>query len=422
MTSRRTHAALCALISASPCLAGGFSTPIIGSRMIGRIAFVAKANDTSSIFHNPAGLAELDGYKVEISAVGIFSHTVYRTYMEDGTESSAIRFERPYGVLPYVGFSGDFGCKRFRFGLGLYSPHNTAATLPEDSPAKFQLIEGRIVTLFLTPTVACRINDQWSLGAGVSLVSATAGLRRWTDLEPATGLPIDALIDLNADDYGYGWDAGALWHPTHRLSFGATYQSPVKLGFHGDLTAVNPSIDLHARGDVAVDFTLPQSLRVGVDYQITDRIDAGFDAYWQDYSVYKDLTVQLSHATARIGTSDFTLNPTRITEVKNAHDIYGIGLGGTYAITDRWEVSAGYLFDPSPYPNNTYTILSPDANKHGLSVGGGYGGEHWGLHGSYLRLIYEDRVVKNSILTPPANGNTRGKYNNAFSVQLTYAF
>ena len=43
-------------------------------------------------------------------------------------------------------------------------------------------------------------------------------------------------------------------------------------------------------------------------------------------------------------------------------------------------------------------------------------------HASYLRLQYQDRDIDNSILTPPANGNVHGKFNNVFGLQIAYSF
>ena len=405
-----------------PARCGGFSTPIIGSRMIGRLSFVAVADDTSAIFHNPAGLAQIDGYRIDVSAIGLYSHTLYRIEQEDGTLTAPIESEHPYGVLPFAGFSGDFGNDRLHFGLGIYSPHNIGSSLPPDSPARFQLIEGRIVTLFLTPTVAYEVNDKLSIGFGFSLVDADAHLKRWADFEQSHGIPVTAIVDIKAHDLGYGWDAGLIYKPTTKLSFGLSYHSPTKLSFEGDLDASNPELDLTGGADVTAAFTLPQDVRLGVDYRFSDRFDLGFDVYWQDYSVYEDLTIKLTKTHANIGGAELELGNASFVEKKNAHDIVGLALGGTYRVSPRWDLSAGYLYDPSPYPDSTYGILSPDANKHGVALGVGYTRNGLTLHTSLLRLFYKDRIIDNSVLQPKANGNVKGKFNNGVALQVSYAF
>lgn len=403
-------------------IAGGFTTPIIGSRMIGRLAFAAKADDTSAIFHNPAGLAFIDDYRVDVSFTGLYSHTLYRVKHEDGTFSEAIESDRPYGAIPFVGFCGDFDQDRLRMGIAVYSPHNTGASLPADAETRFQLIEGSIFTLYTTPTAAYRFRDDLAVGVGLSLVRASATLERWNDFS-ATGLPVTALVRVDADDNtGFAWNLGILYKPGDRHTFGLTYTSETQLAFDGSLDAENPEIGLTADADVNVDFTLPQFLRIAWDVDFTDRFDAGIDLYWMDYSVYKSLTLDVTNIQASIGGTPLSLPDTSIAEPKNSEDIYGGTLGGTYHFSETWEASAGVLWDPSPYPDNTYTILSPDANKIGFAVGGSWIGKHWEVDLSFLRLIYEDRDVDNSILAKPANGNVHGKFNNGVGLQIAYRF
>ncbi len=410
------------LLFASLAQAGGFSVPIIGSRMIGRGSFGAVADDTTAIFHNPAGLARQKGYRVDLSAVTIYSHTRYRLEGEEGTLSEPIRSDKPYGVLPFAGFTGDFGSDRWRFGVAVYSPHNTGGSFPKDSPARFQLVEGKIVTLFATPTIACNVTDKFAVGAGVSIVKANAGITRFSDLEPLAGIPIAALIDINADDVGYGFDFGILYDPIDRLTLGMTYQSEVALLFHGDLDATNQAVGLTAVANVAASFRLPQSLRLAADYRFSDRFDFGIDVYWQDYSVYHDLTIELSHLTAQLLGTEIALADTNIVQPVLAHDIYGAVMGGTYRLSPRWDLSAGLLYDPSPYPTSTYSILSPDANKLGIAAGIGLNLHHVEISASFLRLIFEDRIIEDSVLSPPANGEVKGKVNTALGLQFAYRF
>lgn len=418
----RLELVLLATLLPSTVLGGGFTTPIIGSRMIGRLAFAAKADDTSAIFHNPAGLAFIDDYRADVSFTGLYSHTLYRVKREDGTFSEAIESDRPYGAIPFVGFCGDFGQEKLRLGIAVYSPHNTGASLPADAETNFQLIEGSIFTIYTTPTAAYRIRDDLAIGVGLSHVQASATLKRWNDFS-ATGLPVTALVNVDAkDSAGFAWNLGILWKPTDRHTFGMTYTSETQLRFDGSLDAENPDIELYADADVAVDFTLPQFLRLAWDVDFTDKLDAGIDLYWMDYSVYESLTLDVSNIQARIGDTPLTLPDTSIVEPKNSEDIYGGTLGGTYHFSDTWEASAGLLYDPSPYPDNTYTILSPDANKTGIAVGGSWIGKHWECHLSFLRLIYKDRNVNDSILAKPANGNVHGKFNNGVGLQIAYRF
>ncbi len=59
------------------------------------------------------------------------------------------------------------------------------------------------------------------------------------------------------------------------------------------------------------------------------------------------------------------------------------------------------IFDQSPYPDSTYTLLSPDADKIGWSLGVSYVFP-FGLEvgAGYIMLRYFDRIIRNSQIVP----------------------
>jgi long-chain fatty acid transport protein len=61
---------------------GGFSVPEQGASSLGMAgAFIAKADDLSAIFHNPAGLTQLKGTHFYLSATG---YGINGTYTRTG--------------------------------------------------------------------------------------------------------------------------------------------------------------------------------------------------------------------------------------------------------------------------------------------------------------------------------------------------
>lgn len=422
--------------------AGGFNVPTIGGRMSARTAFTAVADDTTAMYHNPAGLVQVDGYQLDISVTGIYSHTVYQLsdIVDDANgnpqvvHSDPVYLEQPFGFLPYFGFAGDFGLEDWRFGIAFYSPNNAATSLDERAPTNFQLIEGAVITAHLTPTVAWRMNDKLAFGAGVSVVYGTVELERLRDMNDV--LPIQslvALLDLDGEGWSASWDIGLLYNPTPRLTLGLAYLSQIKVPFEGEITFSTDADflpttipDTGGVADATSTFTFPRILRFGIDYEIDEQWSIGADLAWYDYSVFEDITIEVENIQATLFGNPLDLSDLggiEIVEPKNSFDIYTFTFGATFKPSERWEFMGGVLYDESPYPNNTYTILSPDADKFGVSIGGGYHAESGvRLNLSYTRLVYEDRIVTNSILTPPANGRVLGKFTNIVGLQVGYRF
>jgi long-subunit fatty acid transport protein len=214
-------------------------------RAASRLAFVGYPDDTSAIYHNPAGLMLFSGYRIELAGTGIYSGTRYQRYEgtyspynkdtrltrapSDATLSDAVKPDPPLGVLPFFGMSGDFGLENWRFGLGIYSPHNATGNFPEDGAQRFQVITGTIFTLFIMPTVAWQPIPQLSIGAQIGPTFAKIGYTRAQEV--LAGDP--ALVDVQASAWSFAWGVGLLYRPIKQLSIGVSYSSQASFDFSG---------------------------------------------------------------------------------------------------------------------------------------------------------------------------------------------
>lgn len=447
MSTTRWTGLSIALLAALACQgvaeAGGFSIPIVGGRMTARGgAFVATADDTTANFHNPAGLVDLeDEYRFDISVASIYSHTVYRlgsivtdpaTRQSRYEYSKPIYLEKPHGFLPFAGFSGKFGLERWAFGFAVYSPNNAATQLSETSPANYQLIEGAIITIHYNPNASFRVNDWMTVGAGFSFVTGSAEIKRLRNLGDVLPLPLVTELTLDAEGSGYSYNFGFKFKPTERLRIGLSYISEVKVPFEGSIKfdATRPYLPSPIPGtfgsaDGKTTFRFPQQARIGFAFDASEQVNIGMDLLWNNYDTFKEIRISLANMKAQLGGQPITITRALpdVVEPKASEDIFTLAFGVTYKPRPQWEIHGGILYDESPYPNETYTILSPDADKVGFSLGSTYNFPvGLTLTGVYTRLFYNDRVVTQSILTPAANGNVIGKFTNIFSLQMGWKF
>ncbi len=451
------------LLPSPDARAGGFTIPLIGGRASTKLAFVAKPDDTSAIYHNPAGLSLLGPYQIDLSGTTILSRSAYSrcsiaSPIGCATDSAGnIAYEPTirttkygampagFGVLPYMGMSGRFGLKRWNFGLAVYSPHNATGSFPDCqrdengapidcsmAPQRFHAVMGKITTIYINPTVSYEPHPAIAFGVGVSAVRAAIILDRslWVGGENGTAGIFwngEGRVRLDAATWSYAFNLGLLWHvgktfPKVRalkgLRFGFSYSSQTKFSFKEKMSLFQPAIwatiaenegcakapdssmdDGHVQCNAQADLTFPMLVRFGLNWELTSEWDVGFDVFWQQYSVYKEIRIEFSEPlTLATGT---TVGET--VEPKNSFDIWSFALGVQYApkAVKGLEIRGGVIFDQSPYPDNTYTLLSPDADKIGVSLGVSYVFK-FGLEigGGYIMLRYFDRIIRDSEIVP----------------------
>jgi long-chain fatty acid transport protein len=437
--------------------AGGFTIPLIGARMSGQAAFVAHPDDSSAVYHNPAGLTLVEGLRFDVSGTNVFTNTAYTRvdypYNTAAHEPGPADFDtsrkpagpcpaeddpagydangyvlqpcyRPkvqpktrYGVLPYGGAAwnpGWRGLKNLAFGLGVYSPQNAQADFPADGAQRYEVISGAITTLYITPAAAWRPHRAVSVGVGLSAIYASAKYKRamWLPPDVKRLNPGEIIVDLDGSAWTFGYTLGAIFFPgelTPRLrglEIGTSYFSRAPLKFDGTITVnglsdeLGPMLDGSFQSGQPVkraanaEFTLPDMLRVGLGYEFGRRGWAGVDFYWSHYSLYKSLAIRLKENLGSI--SEFV-------QPKNSHDSFSVGAGGRFTPRPWLDLRAGLFFDQTPYPNAFYTTLSPDSNKYGFTLGASLkpkalrGGE---VTLAYMVLFYADRVVTDSESRP----------------------
>jgi long-chain fatty acid transport protein len=334
-------------------LAGGlylneFNSPSMGVAGAGAAAV---ANDASTAFHNPAGMARLDGKQL-MGGVGLFIGETEFDADSDSPIPGGDGGDAMAGAAPLItGFYVHSVTDDLKLGIGLLSLTGAALDYNDDWTGRFLVQDVELLTLSAQPVVAYRVNDWLSFGGGVGVMYATLDF----DLAvPTPRRPGEGQISLDGDDVGVGFNASTLIELSPRTRLGVSYQSKIDLKFSGDLD-VSP---FGAEAGVDTELTLPQFIRAGVYHELNDQFALLGTVGWDDWSALDNLFVSTERRSAEIP--------------RNWKDTYHISGGIHYRPNDDWLLQAGIAFDTSPVDEDDRTPDMPIDRQIRYAIGAQY--------------------------------------------------
>jgi long-chain fatty acid transport protein len=346
-----------ALTATGAVWASGFHVDELDATATGRAgAVIAHATDASTIYYNPAGMAELHGVQLRLGATAV-RPTAEFTPAAGGQKTEA---DPDTFVLPAL-FANWRASGQVALGLGLYSPFGLAVDWPASSPGAANVRQAELQTFFITAAWALNLS-RWvpglSVGAGMDLVPARVRLTR--DIPFGTDVGSAAL---SGSAFGLGGRAGLSYRPSAlpALSLGLTYRSPVLLKFRGDADFDAPPAyrgSLPPDGAVRTRITLPQMLVFGISVAPVPEWDVEIDATWRGWSSYDRLDIELPNGQVQGARKDWK-------------DSYTLRIGTEYTFDGRWSARRGAIWDQTPIPRSTLDFQLPDANRVDFTAGVG---------------------------------------------------
>ena len=391
------------LFAAASANAGGFRLPEAGAKAMGMgFAFTAQADDPSAIYFNPAGITQLEGQNVKAGVTyvkengGEFTGSTPLT-RPPFTASVQTRTETQKDLdffIPNIFWtrksSGDLA-----YGVGVFVPFGLGQEYQDKNTSIFrnQITKIDLMTIVLNPTVAYKINDALSVGAGIDFMYGKATLEK-----TPVGAPGNLYNSkLEADGTAWGYNFGVLVTPLKSVKIGLSHRSPFSMEFKdGDVEIrnINPAIAPLFGPGVTTSFDtkgsttlkLPATTALGVAYvwnRLTLEVDADM-TWWHSYNSL-DIAIKDQRPPVLVNTYS----------QKNWNDTIALYVGGEYRVTDPLALRLGFRYDPTPVPAETMSADLPDADKMYYCAGAGYKVSNWTFDLAYMYVDKKDRTVSN---------------------------
>lgn len=373
----------------------------------------AIADNASTIFYNPAGMTQLKDREFSggMAAIG----TSFK-FSDQGSSVGALAGSGNggdggnWGFVPNAYMSWALN-KDLYVGVGMGAPFGMKTEYANPWVGAAQATMFDVKTYNINPSVAYRVNDQVSLGAGVSWQRLTADYNRQVAVT-VSGSTSPLALDLEGD--AWGWNVGALFTVTPETKIGVSYRSAISYDLSGNINVSGTLANAGLSSGAHASLKLPDMFILSATHQLNNKWQLLGDISWTGWSSIPKIDIYRSSG---------ALAQTLDTEFR---DTWRVAVGANYQYSSDVKLKYGIAYDETPVKSAAYRLVSlPDNNRLWLSTGA-----QWTLNkGSVLDfgvtyLYLKDSEINNN-QTAQGRGTVKGNYTASawiLGVQYSHAF
>lgn len=310
------------------------------------------------------------------------------------------------------------------FGFAINAPYGLESDYDPEWVGRYHAINSELVTINLNPSIAYRLSDSVSVGAGINVQYAEATLTSRVDPTAASGGAFgtrgdpddDTDAEIEGDNWGAGINFGVLADITPRTRMGIAYRGHVTHSVDADAsfnhrnsnfeTLFAEPNNVFVDTDAAATLDMPETLTVSVARDSTRLQDVTImsDITWTRWSRLDELKIEFdSDQSDSVEELEFK-NTMRVT------------LGATWDVTPAWQLRTGIAYDESPTRDSaSRSPRIPDNDRRWLSFGVGYSapGSDFEVDAGYSRLFISDTRIER---TNAFDDELRGDYESSVDI------
>ena len=330
--------------------AGGLYLYEIGTSDLGLAGAgtAARADDASTVYGNPAGMTRLAGNQMTLGAQMLYGDIDYKVD-DQSVAQQMVGGGSPGNVVGWLpggsAFYSHSISNDLKVGIGMYGNFGLSLDYGDNWAGRNRLDKATLMALTIQPTVAYRLNEKWSVGAGIT---ANYGIAKLERIQPTTG----AKLEQDEGDWQYGARLGVMFEPSPSTRVGMVWTSKVEyeLGFERPLSYTGPFGGTWTKTFTAdASINTPQQLMISVYQKLSDRWAMMGNLGWQDWSAYSNNSIETNN-----GTSSSKLM---------LQDTWHIALGAQYQYNAATKLNGGIAYDTSWYESDNHASFSMPSSR-----------------------------------------------------------
>lgn len=406
----------------------------------------AAAEDGSTIFFNPAGMTYLPtGHSFSASGTILNRAIKFKNTGTTNTATSGPGNTANGGdaggtaLLPHGYWSWSIAPDVW-VGIGVGPTFGNKTEYDKNFIGRNAGLMAEIEHLNINPSLAIKVNETLSLGAGFNFTRAHVRIKQGIPFSGAN--PASNYLDVESDAaWGFGINLGAMFQLSPSTRVGVAFRSGQEFDLQGKQKVVGPAVPAGGGGlwlrnqDVTVDgYETPGNLSLAVSQKLSDKWEMLGDVTWTNWSRLKELTLQSKNGNT--AGHPLLVPGHKITSLSyNFEDTWRVGLGANYQYNDAWKLRFGVAYDEAPVGKNAdRTMTLPDSDRVWLSFGAKYNlSKQSSMDFGYSHIFFKDAKADRAVgaynaLTGATTAvqRVRGEWNNnradLLSVQYNHTF
>lgn len=318
----------------------------------------SNAQDASTVYYNPAGMTELSGTQIVGGVSVLFPYadlTNTGSTLLGAQISTSGNGGNPYEPtpVPHAYVSHQFSDNIWA-GVSVTAPYGLASNYDKGWFGRYDSTKTELRVFDIQPTIAVKVNNQFSFGGGINFQHAGATL----DAAVTNGAQFGES-QLQGGDWAVGYSLGVQYKPQPQTTLGVNYHSGITHKLDGALTITGaPGVNVNT--DAKADLKLPDILSFGVTHKLNDRWTVQGQASWFGWNRFQTIAPYRDDGVA--------VAPT----YQGYQNTWTIGAGAEYAASEKWKLRGGVQFDKTPTTDEYRTSRTPDGDRTWISGGATY--------------------------------------------------